>query len=134
VLGIEGDGDWSGIKGSTNGIACPTGSCNVRNDWLATVRGRLGYDWGRFMPYVTGGAAFGDIKMTPVGLGSETDTRFGWTAGAGVEFAISGPWTAKVEYLYADLGDATCSAATCGVSTNVDFNTSIVRGGLNYRF
>jgi outer membrane immunogenic protein len=56
------------------------------------------------------------------------------TAGLGVEYAILGPWSAKVEYLYADLGDATCGAATCGIDTTVSFKTSIVRLGVNYRF
>ena len=45
-----------------------------------------------------------------------------------------GAWSAKVEYLYVDLGMATCSAATCGVATYVTFKTSIVRGGINHHF
>ena len=47
---------------------------------------------------------------------------------------IAGNWTAKIEYLYADLGDTTCSAAACGIATNVDLQINIVRAGLNYRF
>jgi outer membrane immunogenic protein len=86
------------------------------------------------MPYITGGAAFGDVKMTPVGGASETDTRFGWTGGGGLEYAFQGAWSAKVEYLYVDLGKASCSVATCGVATDVTFKTSIVRGGINYHF
>ena len=41
---------------------------------------------------------------------------------------------AKVEYLYADLGDITCSAVACGVATNVDLRLNILRAGVNYRF
>ena len=134
VLGVEGDGDWSGIQGTTNTAICASTSCETRNEWLATARGRLGYAFNRVMPYITAGGAFGDVKMTPAGLGSETETRAGWTAGGGVEFAINGPWTAKVEYLYADLGKANCSAATCGNSTDVSFNANVVRAGINYRF
>ena len=78
--------------------------CETRNDWLATVRGRLGYAAGRFMPYVTGGAAFGNIKTNIAGIGTADQTRAGWTAGGGVEAKIAGPWSAKVEYLYVDLG------------------------------
>ena len=59
---------------------------------------------GRFMPYVTGGAAFGDIKTSVTGFGDSNKTKAGWTVGGGVEAAIAGPWTAKVEYLYVDLG------------------------------
>jgi hypothetical protein len=60
--------------------------------------------------------------------------RAGWTAGGGVEYSILGPWSAKLEYLYADLGDATCGAATCGTPTTVSFTENIVRVGVNYRF
>jgi outer membrane immunogenic protein len=134
VFGLEDDGDWSGISGTTNSAVCPTASCQINNDWLATVRGRVGYAYDRFLPYITGGAAFGDIKLTPAGFGGSTTDKAGWTLGGGIEAAISGPWTAKLEYLYVDLGDATCGAADCGVSTSTSFHTNIVRVGLNYRF
>jgi outer membrane immunogenic protein len=136
VLGLEGDIDYSTIKGDTTtgtGI-CAGISCETRNEWLGTARARVGYAFNRVLPYITGGAAFGDVKMTPTGLGSETETRVGWTAGAGIEVGISGPWTAKIEYLHVDLGKASCSAATCGVATDVSFNSEIVRAGINYHF
>ena len=63
------------------------------------------------------------------GFPGVSDTNVGWTIGVGVEGAIVGNWTAKVEYLYADLGDTTCSAAACGVATNVDLRVNILRGG-----
>jgi outer membrane immunogenic protein len=128
VVGFEGDVDASWIKG-TDATAC----CETKNSWFATARGRLGYAMERFMPFVTAGGAFGDLKMTSA-LGSETATRTGWTAGGGIEYAFMGAWSAKLEYLYADLGKASCSAATCGVATDVSFKTSIVRGGVNYHF
>jgi outer membrane immunogenic protein len=133
VFGLEGDGDWSGIKGSTT-TGCPAG-CETRNDWLATFRGRLGYAADRFMPYITGGLAVGDIKATTPGFPGIDTTRTGWTVGGGVEFAIAGPWTAKLEYLYVDLGSADCGFS-CGAFApdNVDLKTNIVRGGINYKF
>jgi outer membrane immunogenic protein len=67
-------------------------------------------------------------------LGSESATRVGWTAGAGVEYAFAGAWSAKLECLYADLGKASCSAATCGLATDVSLKTNIVRGGVDYHF
>jgi len=134
VFGVEGDGDWSNIRGSTSGGACIGTSCETKNSWLATARGRLGYSFGRFMPYVTGGGAFGDVKTTAGGLGSQTTTQAGWTGGAGVEAAISGPWTAKVEYLYVDLGKASCGAVPCGLATSASLTSNLVRGGINYRF
>ena len=133
VWGLEADADISFIKGSTT-VNCGGAGCETRNRWLATGRGRIGYAWDRFLPYVTGGVAFGDIKMTNPASLSETKTKVGWTAGAGVEYAFMGPWSAKIEYLYVDLGKATCAAATCGLDTDVKFNAHIGKIGVNYRF
>jgi outer membrane immunogenic protein len=126
VFGLEGDIDWSDIKGTSVGL-------ETKNNWLGTARGRLGYAFAnRVMPYVTGGAAFGDIRATQFGVGTVHDTNVGWTVGAGVETAIAGNWTAKLEYLYADLGDVNCTA--CVPTANVNFRTHIVRAGVNVRF
>ena len=127
VLGLEGDIDWSNIRGSST---CGGGlSCSVRNDWLGTARGRVGYAFDRFLPYVTGGAAFGNIKTDVSGLAGANTTKAGWTVGGGIEAAIAGPWTAKVEYLYVDLG-----RGGSVLGSDARFNANIVRAGLNYRF
>ena len=126
VFGLEADGDWSNIRGSA---PCGALSCETKNDWLATARGRVGYAFDRFLPYVTGGAAFGDIKTNVSGIGSGTDTKAGWTLGGGLEAAIAGPWTAKVEYLYVDLGRG---GSVLGADS--EFRTNLVRAGLNYKF
>lgn len=130
VLGLETDLDWSNIKGSAT---CAVGvSCEVKNTWLGTVRGRVGYAMGAsgtILPYLTGGLAYGGVKTSADGLGSTTSTKAGWTLGGGVEAAISGPWTAKVEYLYVDLQN---TGAPSGSTSR--FRTNEVRGGINYRF
>jgi outer membrane immunogenic protein len=126
VFGIEGDFDWQNVKGSA---ACVAGLCQTKADWLATVRGRLGYAVDRFMPYVTAGAAFADVKAT-VPAAAQSDTRTGWTVGGGAEYAFAPNWTVKAEYLYVDLGKFTCNV--CG--SNVKFNENVVRAGLNYKF
>jgi outer membrane immunogenic protein len=128
VFGLEGDVDWSNIRGSA---VCGGGVtvCETRNDWLGTFRGRLGYAFDRFLPYVTGGLAVGDIKTSIAGLGGTNDTKAGWTVGGGIEAAIAGPWTAKVEYLYVDLGRGGSI-----LGSDAKFTTNIVRAGLNYRF
>jgi outer membrane immunogenic protein len=120
VVGLEGDADWANIKGS--GVFAET-----KNDFLATIRGRVGYSFDRFMPYVTGGLAVGNVKASDAFF-SKDETNAGWTVGAGVEFAFAPQWTAKVEYLYVDLGDVDLA----GLKT--DFYTNVVRGGVNYRF
>ena len=127
VFGLEGDVDWSNLKGDAT---CAVGvSCEAKNNWLGTARGRIGYAFDRYLPYITGGLAVGDVKTSATGLGSSSQTKAGWTLGGGVEAAIAGPWSAKVEYLYVDLKNA---SAPSGSST--DFRTNIVRGGINYRF
>jgi outer membrane immunogenic protein len=133
VVGVEGDIDWADINGTTN-TACPFG-CKTTDNWLSTVRGRLGYAADRFMPFVTGGAAFGDIRASTPGFAGASNTEAGWTVGAGLEFAIAGNWTAKAEYLYVDLGKFNCGIS-CGAAAtdNVSFTTNLVRAGVNYRF
>jgi outer membrane immunogenic protein len=128
VAGVEGDISWTNLEG---GGVCTGVYCRVNNDWLGTVRGRLGYNGGRFMPYVTGGLAFGNIDAR-VGAGNSDSTEVGWTLGGGIEAAISGPWTAKVEYLYVDLGHGDSVSGTGG--TRPEFTTNIIRAGINYKF
>ena len=137
VLGAEADSDAGWINTSTTsgtGLCAGGTGCDTHNTWLGTARARVGYAWDRWMPYVTAGGAFGTIKMSPNSGGSEIDTRLGWTAGAGVEYGYSRAWSLKLEYLYTDLGTATCSASTCGVDTDVSYEANLVRAGLNYRF
>jgi len=134
VWGVEGDIDYSTIK-VTDTTVCTAPGCQVRNDWLGTARGRIGYaGWGNWLPYITGGAAIGDMKFTnPSGV-SENHTKLGWTLGAGVEYAFMGAWSVKAEYLYADLGSVSCSSATCGPSSTIKMPLNIARLGVNYRF
>ncbi|MGA7488429.1 MAG: outer membrane protein [Xanthobacteraceae bacterium] len=133
VLGAEGDVDWSGIKGTTT-VLCPTG-CETRNKWLATARGRLGYAFDRFLPYVTGGLAVGDITASVPILPGGSITNAGWTAGVGLEVGVVSNVSVKAEYLYVDLGNFNCGL-NCGLAPggNVSFDTSLLRGGLNVRF
>jgi outer membrane immunogenic protein len=133
VFGIEGDVDWTNIKGHTFAFCAP--GCETSNSWLATVRGRVGYTLDRFMPYLTGGFALGNIRAHTPGLAGMDATNVGWTVGAGIEVPLFGTLTAKGEYLFVDLGDISCGFA-CGAlaSDHVSFSTHVVRGGLNYRF
>ena len=156
VFGIEGDGDWSNITGTIAGassaaclVATGATGCTYQtsNDWLATLRARAGVAWDRVLIYATGGGAGGDVKAnwsvtaTPALAGaSSSSTEFGWTAGAGIEFAITDNVTAKIEYLYVDLqnGSFSCTVVACGtaaaVNAPVSFETSLVRAGLNLKF
>ena len=134
VLGLEGDIDWSGLQGTRASTPCPLG-CTTSDTWLSTVRGRVGYTFDRFMPYITGGLAAGDIRAATPGFAGGTATNAGWTVGAGLEVALPGNWTAKAEYLRVDLGGFNCGTG-CGVSPtdNVSLHENVFRAGVNYRF
>src|SRR3569833_1389622 len=127
AFGLEGDIDWSGQRGSGS---CGVTTCNVRNDYLATIRGRLGYAMDRWMPYVTGGAAIGNVKTSIAGFGDTNNTQAGWTLGGGIEASLMGPRTAKVDYLHVVLGDADSGRP----GTSKKFTSDIIRGGINYYF
>ena len=133
VLGLEGDLDWSDVGGTSNAAGCP--GCGVQNDWLGTARGRVGYAFGNFLPYVTGGLAVGDVNATAPGFTGQTNTQVGWAAGAGAEYALSRNWSAKLEYLHVDLGRFDCNVNCGGTPTdNVSSHENLVRGGINFRF
>ena len=116
------------------------GGCETESDWLGTVRARAGYAWDRVLFYGTGGAAFGDLQAAAGALPFSSSTQVGWTAGGGVEYAFTPNLTAKVEYLYVDLGNQSCAAANCvsasgiGPVTTVSLTENIVRAGINYKF
>ena len=105
-------------------------SCQTENTWLGTARARLGYSFGRFMPYVTGGAAFGDIKTTINGA-RQRERHQGRLDGAAAALkpssAVRGPPRSNI--CYVDLG----SGATI-LGSDTKFESDIVRAGLNYRF
>jgi len=131
---VEADGSWSGIKGGTTALGSTIDN-NV--DWTSTVTGRAGLAFDRWLVYGKGGVAFaGDRystnRYTP-GTTEVTDTRIGWTAGAGVEYAFAPAWSAKLEYNYMDFGTKAVSFAP-GTSTDIDQQVHAVKFGINYKF
>jgi outer membrane immunogenic protein len=160
VLGVETDLQWTHLNGTSTGtfagLAGVT-ACMCRDvDWFGTARGRVGYTWDRWMAYATGGLAYGHVAYTaninaPAGAAgapfavsfpvSFSNTKTGWTAGAGLEWAFGGNWSAKAEYLYVSLGSADASSTGVpSVAPNIvnyhwnDTNFHVARFGLNYRF
>jgi len=130
VWGIEGDWDWSDLNKTAAAGLC--GSCEIKDTWLATVRGRLGYaGWNNWLPYITAGGAGAQVKVTTPG-GDQNKTQWGWTAGAGIEWAFLANWSAKLEYLYVDLGKF--DAIGLAPDESVKFKANVVRLGVNYRF
>jgi outer membrane immunogenic protein len=125
-------------------------------DYFGTVRGRFGFVDRSNMFYVTGGGAYGHVNHSvdvraaqftaPAssfeGIATTSDNKFGWVIGAGMESSLGGNWTAKVEYLYMDLGSIATTLSSNGVgaggpftaTTTSNIHDNIVRAGLNYRF
>jgi len=116
VVGIEGDVTASGKNGSN-------GTYDVKNNWDATLRGRVGYTWGKFMLYGTGGVAVGGLQSTSA---SESATKTGWTAGLGLEAAVTNNVTARVEYRHTDLGTFP--------STGGNYSSNDILVGVGFKF
>jgi outer membrane immunogenic protein len=132
VYGLETDLNVNWLRGTTS-AADPCVSCEVRNPWFGTFRGRLGYAPDMNMYYVTGGLAYGGVRVQDTFGNDERHNKAGWTLGAGVEHAFNNRWSAKVEYLYVDLGN-TGFGGGFGGGLNTRFNENIVRVGLNAHF
>jgi outer membrane immunogenic protein len=164
VIGIEGDWSWSSLgqhrfqNGNVFLLAPPaffpnnffTMSSNVL--WLASVRGRLGYSWDRYLFYVTGGVAwtehsrsaqlkFADNSTETVNNFNTTDT--GFVLGAGAEAMVARSWMLRAEYLYYDFDTARSVTAGCvGICAGVtattftwdDLSVHVLRLGLSYKF
>ncbi len=175
VAGVE--ADIQGVAGSNSAKPILSAAAPIAGEsiisatsvsrsigYFGTVRGRLGW---LFMPtllvYGTGGLAYGGVSANTsivqgitgapavsnpwFGAGAFSDTRVGWTVGAGLEWMFAPNWSAKVEYLYYDLGSVTygvsplISANNAGTpftaafaQTSTHFNGNVVRAGLNYHF
>ncbi len=114
-MGIEGDAEWANIKGgsvifpNTGDLGVAPDSYETQANWEASVRGRLGYAFQNWLVYATGGVAWMNIKEiynSPFFGVSETfeNTRTGWTAGGGIEYAFAPNWVGRIEYRFADFG------------------------------
>ena len=148
VIGIE--GDFSGTSISSGGsVSVPgvTVSGGADLNWLASVRGRLGYTWDRFMLYFTGGGAWADISgggtIAIANVGSTTwsasGTASGWVIGGGGEWMFTPNWTLGVEYLHYEFDNISGTVSTPGFSFSGDINggtgsVDVVRARLNYKF
>jgi outer membrane immunogenic protein len=168
VWGWETDFQGSGQKGGSTfntTLVAPvpiplTATTDHKLEWFGTARGRLGFLWGpNVLLYGTAGVAYGQVKdsatvngsilggaVTASAVHNFNDVKAGWTAGAGIEGALGNGWSAKLEYLYIDLGKTEqttgASVAAAGFGTLFATNNTqsfrdtdnIVRVGLNYKW
>ena len=152
VFGAELDAQWSGQSNTVSLICTPprpgcTASEAIKIRSLTTGRARIGlaFDW--LMPYVTAGGALvnarDDLTVTVGGVSANfpplSNTTLGWTAGAGVDVALSSNWSARLEYLHIRANGITSSVSIPGFIGNgtaaetASYRDNIVRVGLNYR-
>ena len=137
LIGFEGDFNGSSQKRSnTFDTAFGAVDTEAKVQWFATARGRLGYVNGPWMIYATGGGAWVNFEGSLNGFGesvSAESTRSGWTVGGGVEWMFLPRWSAKVEYLFIDVGDREFTNSF-GDTASVKLQENIVRVGINYHF
>jgi outer membrane immunogenic protein len=148
VAGIEGSGDWSGVKKS---VASPffadTDTWTTKVKWLATITPRIGVAASNWLFYAKGGVAFASIsnRLEDSGLGfvEDTVTRTGWTAGGGIEVLLTPNWVLGLEGNYYDFGKFNVNqfgtaflGGTFDPGTNHDLHTTMwsVLGRVSYKF
>lgn len=142
VAGYESEFAYADIRAS-NSNNFFGGGVNNRIEWFGTERLRFGYAFGRILPYITGGLAYGRIRAQGndflggfIFPSNTSAWQAGWTVGAGVEYAVLDHWSVKAEYLFARMKGL--SGASVGVpfayriydGNNLD--THIARVGVNY--
>jgi outer membrane immunogenic protein len=104
---VEGDVGYSGADASLGALTGEQG-------FNGSLRARLGYDINPFLLYATGGLAATRAEVTSA-TGSDSNTHFGWTAGAGAEAFVTDTITTRLEYRYTDYQSETTiwAAPTC---------------------
>jgi outer membrane immunogenic protein len=159
VFGVEGDISWTNKKGSSFNNFNPLNPVSTSNQsetkekWLSTTRARVGWAWDRTLVYVTGGFASAKVEanITNVvgsvnvngfandGSFSDSHVLYGWTVGAGLEYAFWNNWSLKAEYLYVRLENQDYLffgrfPATPVLRGGLNLDNHIVRAGLNWRY
>jgi opacity protein-like surface antigen len=156
VVGAEADWNYLHLNGAANSgaVGYPFNPGNffvvssyAHSDWLVTARARAGYAANNWLFYATGGLAVTNIKSDllfgdsfgALQAASANTTKFGYAAGAGVEWGLSDKWSVKGEYLHVGFGRTAAAQTASTIPTQVfnqseELNADIVRLGLNYRF
>ncbi|MBD2745802.1 porin family protein [Microvirga sp. BT688] len=163
LVGLEADVNYADLESAASGSldqGFTVESLDARSklDWFGTVRARVGFiPVNRVLVYATGGLAYGSVEVSAVDTatynrlgrpgdvwtGNTSDTKFGWTIGAGAEYALTDNLILRGEALYVDLGKTEVTGTYTGdfdalaedtfVATS-DTKFTVVRAGLNYKF
>jgi outer membrane immunogenic protein len=140
VIGVAGDYSWTDADGSHVSPLFPGFINHTKVDSLASVTGRIGYAWDRFLGYVKGGGAWERDKYdfsNGVLIGTLDDTRSGWTVGIGGEYAFTNFVTGFIEYDYYDFNNRDLTFVQNNGRTfvyGIDETKHVLKAGLNFRF
>src|SRR5581483_8551970 len=140
VFGIQGDYDWASAEASNGNVLFPGFTDTSKVKSLASVTGRIGYAWDRFLGYVKGGGAWerDDYIVTgPFFIATGSETRSGWTVGIGGEYAFTNNLSGFIEYDWYGFGTKTVAFVdNFGGTFPVDIkeSKSVLKVGLNYKF
>ena len=154
VIGAEAMFDWRFNNNNTSNttlvgpaaVAGHSAAVTVNDQWLTTATGKLGYAWDRTMLYAKGGGAWvgsSNPTLAVDGLSqtvSTSNSNWGWTVGAGAEYAFWGNWSARIEYDYIGLTNQTFTCTGCGgplANDQFTFNNrniQMVTAAINYKF
>jgi outer membrane immunogenic protein len=150
VYGVEADIEYADLNDEVDIVFDGDGdggSGEKDIDWLGSLRLRAGIAADRALFYATGGLAVGgvslesDLSQEALDAGLTNDdydkTKWGWTIGAGVEYAVTDALSARIEYRYTDLGKSDVrveNAAGVGVDGETDNDFHAVRAGLSWHF
>lgn len=141
VFGVEAGFNGTELSGSEQ-ILGPLVTSERELDWYATAVARLGYASGSSMFYGFGGVAWGDVTSRIGGIipdvggvsAESEDTHIGWTAGLGIEHALSNNFIVRAEYAHVDLGEGDGLLASQGFDHKVDFAFDTIKLGASYKF
>jgi outer membrane immunogenic protein len=141
VLGFEGDASGTSKSASVFDFPPSAGFSNeIRERWLSTFRGRLGYTQDNWLVYATAGVALANVQAGIAGPGgtiAQNQGSLGFAAGGGVELKLNPDWSAKVEYLYVGLQDKTyfnpAPSLAFPANQRAHIDDHLVRFGVNYK-
>ncbi|MDO9299455.1 outer membrane protein [Bradyrhizobium sp.] len=141
VFGLEAQGNWADLSGRNVSIAFPGFTNRSRIDAFGLFTGRVGYAWNNALLYVKGGAAVVSDKynyyntVTGVDVGTASETRWGGTVGAGLEYGFTPNWSFGVEYNHIFLDARNISFASPAQTVDrIHQDVDMVTARINYRF
>lgn len=132
VLGVEAEASWFSGGAQFTGVPGP-GPLNANPDREFAIKGRLGFDQGKVMPYVALGYSWMKLDTVAPCCGTADGTHRGPVAGIGADVAISENLFGRIEYTHTWLSEERYTyCPVCGADITLDENS--IRLGLGYHF